>query len=260
MQKAEYGQPRSGKRIGLAAIAVQPFFLGAVGHGCFPGNDDEPGRLAEMVGVKKIIAIHFLNLQPLKAEHIREITGGKLGYFFRVGERLLKGGVVNRNFFIEMCFVIPAVNIINGMARFFLLIVHQMGFGPVHIEVIYYKNASRFQAAGDGADGIIVLPSCFKITETGKEIEGVIKIIGAEQEAHIMHKKFQVLLLELLGISNAVGRNINTGYLKTTGCKYFAVPAPATGYIQHTGLGRRLQMTNQLADKGPGFLFIPLKI
>lgn len=73
-------------------------------------------------------------------------------------------------FFIEMCFIIPAVNSIVCSAYYFRLMVNKVFFCIMDIEVINYKFAAGFQTSGNGTDRIIMFPPGFEITKAGKKL------------------------------------------------------------------------------------------
>src|SRR5687767_15149327 len=159
-----------------------------------------------------------------------------------------------------MRFIIPAENIIDRITDLFCFIMQQMILRIMNIQVIYYQYTSCIQAFGNGADGIVMFPSCFKIAKTGKEIKSIIIIIHPERQAHIMYIKTQVIFFKLLGKGDTVGRNVNSYYFKTQGRQCYTMSSFATGHIEDAAAWSGLQVADQFFDKCFGLLFIPFKI
>src|SRR5687768_3126634 len=103
-----------------------------------------------------------------------------------------------------MSVIIPAMYFINSIANRFNFIVHKMVFCIMCIQIVYNKNATGFQSGSNGANAVIMLPPCFEIAKTGKEIKNIIKIISPEWQAHVMFEKIEIIALKLTGKSDTV--------------------------------------------------------
>ena len=105
-----------------------------------------------------------------------------------------------------------------------------------------------------------MLPSRPEITKAGEKVKCIIKIIAPRRKPHIMQIEMKISFFKLLSVINTIGRNVNSSNIKPKRGKRFTVAPLAAGHVQHHAAGSRLQMLNQLPDKGFCFFFVPLKI
>src|SRR5438552_3798045 len=101
----------------------------------------------------------------------------------------------------------------------------------MYIKIIYCKNTIQLKALCNSTHCIIMLPHCFKITKTRKEIKSIIKIVDVERQSYIMQVKMQVICFMVFRFNNGGGAKVNPRNIKTLCSKGNAMPAFTTGCI-----------------------------
>ena len=76
------------------------------------------------------------------------------------------------------------------------------------------------------------------VANVGKEIEGVVKAIGAKQAAHIVNVEMEMVVRELVGEIDGVRSQVDAGHVEPFLCQNAGMPAPAAGDIQQEGTCR----------------------
>ena len=106
-----------------------------------------------------------------------------------------KSGIMDRDLFVKMCFIIPANDLIGSPCHVLHFLMHQMIFCIMHVEIINDKNSVRSKARSDGSHRIVVFTPCCKVTKAGKEIKRIVKIVDPKRQSHVVLVKIQIVLL-----------------------------------------------------------------